>query len=168
MSNSNKKICIQCKISPVAAGNRKLYCNKCFVAVNLARKNKVHIMNPIIEETDNLHNTHDIKQVIKQVVKEVISQQNISNQYVPHRIEDILPKTYLESICNTQQERIKQLESENAYYKHLTQTISNGYNYDANYDANYNSGYNSGYYGSDGLYYGYCYGVYDMYDGQNY
>ncbi len=157
MSASNKKICIECKIAHVASGNRKLYCNKCFVAVNLARKNKLHIMNTIIEETDSLHNTNNIKKVIKEVVKEVIAQQNINNQYVPHRIEDILPKTYLESICNTQQERIKELESENAYYKYLTHTISHGY------VDNYN-----GYYGCDGLYYSYGYGYDYVYDGNSY
>ena len=151
MSAYNKKICIQCKISHVASGNKKLYCDKCFISVNLSRKNKVHIMNPISEETDNLHNTNDIKQIIKEVVKEVISQQNMSNQYVPHRIEDILPKTYIESICNTQQERIKQLESENAYYKNLTQYMHNYY-LDDNHDGVYN-----GYYD----YYDYYNGYYD-------
>jgi hypothetical protein len=158
MSASIKKICIQCKIANVASGgNRKLYCDKCFITVNLSKKNKVHIMNPISEESENSHNTNDIKQIIKEVVKEVVSQQNITNQYVPHRIEDILPKIYLESIYNTQQERIKQLESENAYYKHLTQYVSYGYNHD--YDNNYD---NNGYYGCDGLYYGYNgYSVYN-------
>ncbi len=50
--NTYKKICIQCKIKPITSRNRKLYCDKCFIELRMAKKNKVDIMNPIIEETD--------------------------------------------------------------------------------------------------------------------
>jgi hypothetical protein len=113
MSTCNKKICIQCKIKPIVSGNRKLYCDKCFVTVKLSKKNKVDIMKPIIEETDN-----NIKNVITQ-------------QYIPHRIEDILPKSYLELMQNTHDEHIKELETEITYYKHLVNYYySNIYYYD--------------------------------------
>ena len=141
MSTCNKKICFQCKIKPVASGNRKLYCDNCFVTVRNSKRNKVDIMKPIIEETDNLK--HVIKEVVKEAVKEIINYQSMSQQYIPHMIEDILPKSYLESVCNTQQERIKQLESENTYYKHLTQYIQT-----ADYNGYYN-GYNNAYDGYD-------------------
>jgi hypothetical protein len=72
MSTCNKKICIKCNITPVASGNKKFYCDKCFLALKISKKNKVDIMKPIVEESNDSDN---IKLVIKEVVKEVVIQQ---------------------------------------------------------------------------------------------